>query len=522
MWPTAPNRLLSGLRNRKIVLEARSSLVVKLRPIVLLLLAMVAAAQAPRGAAPAPSLTQALTGAQADFNRGDFHAAAADYQLIIEKAPLLAEAHAGLVHSFLKLDDVEAAQQASQEALQVLPHSPEVLAADGDVLFRRGMLADAEESYQTAIQLDAKCARASLGMGRILSAESQRDRSRYAFTRAHELDPNDGDILYYWAVRLPFPQNVTQLKRHMALYHDDAERERHEREYIDFLQALNGRKVWIPSRQVPRTEIKLQPVISDVQYGPRAYSLKVKLNDRASGTAMLDSGASGLTISKKLAEKAHAVMLSVHSLEGVGNSGPAKGYEAWVDKVTIGDLEFHDCHVHVSPRENPDYDGLIGTDVFEQYLVSIDFPGRKLRLDPMPADAPSGDSSFTSFYRFGHIMLLPTSVGETAHGLFALDTGASTNSMSPGIARRVSTVRSSDIPVNGVSGRVSNVFTTDETVLQFSRFRQPHENMITFDLHGLSKDLGTEISGLIGFATLKKMNITIDYRDGLVGFDYKP
>lgn len=512
--------MLSGVRNRKIVLEARSSLVVKLRPIVFLLLTMFAAAQAPSGLAPASA--SALATAHADFNRGDFHAAEADYQLIIEKAPLLAEAHAGLVHSFLKLDDVDAAQQASQEALQVLPNSSEVLAADGDVLFRRGLLAHADERYQAAIQLDVKCARAWLGMGRIQSAESQRDRSRDAFARAHELDPNDGEILYYWAVRLPFPQNVRQLKRHMALYHDDAERERHESEYIDFLQALNGRKVWILSRQVPRAEIKLQPVISNVENGPRAYSLKVKLNDRASGIAMLDTGASGLTISKKLAEKAHAVMLSVHSLEGVGNSGPAKGYEAWVDKVTIGDLEFHDCHVHVSPRESPDYDGLIGTDVFEQYLVSIDFPARKLRLDPMPAATPFANDSFSSFYRFGHIMLLPTNVGETAHGLFALDTGASTNSMSPGIARRVSTVRSSDIPVNGVSGRVSNVFTADETVLQFSRFRQPHENMITFDLHGLSKDLGTEISGLLGFATLKKMTITIDYRDGLVGFDYKP
>ena len=508
------------MRNRKIVLEARSFLVVRLRLIVFLVLAVFAAAQAP--SAPTRAFAPALAGAQTDFNRGDFHAAAADYQLIIEKAPLLAEAHAGLVRSFLKLDDVEAAQQASDDALQLLPHSPAVLATDGDVLFRRGLLADAEERYQAAIQLDAKCARAWLGMGRIQSAESQRDHSREAFARAHELDPNDGDILYYWAVRLPFPQNVTELRRHTELYRDDAERERHEREYIDFLQALNGRKVWILARQVPRTEIKLQPVISNVENGPRAYSLKVKLNDRAGGTAMLDTGASGLTISKKLAEKAHAVMLSVHSLEGVGNSGPAKGYEAWVDKVTIGDLEFHDCHVHVSPRESPDYDGLIGTDVFEQYLVSIDFPARKLSLDPMPAGAPSADDSFTSFYRFGHIMLLPTNVGETAHGLFALDTGASTNSMSPGIARRVSTVRSSDIPVNGVSGRVSNVFTTDETVLQFSRFRQPHENMITFDLRGLSKDLGTEISGLIGFATLKMMTITIDYRDGLVGFDYKP
>ncbi|MGE5324704.1 MAG: aspartyl protease family protein [Actinomycetota bacterium] len=510
------------MRTRKIVAEARSSLVVKIRPIIFLVVSMFAAAQAPHAAAPAPTPPPSLAAAQADFNRGDFHAAAADYQLVIEKAPLLAEAHAGLVHSFLKLDDVDAAQRASQEALQVLPHSPEVLAADGDVLFRRGLLADAKERYQAAVQLDAKCARAWFGMGRIQSAESHRSRSRDAFARAHELDPNDGDILYYWAVRLPFPQNVTELRRHMALYRNDEERERHEREYIDFLQALNGRKVWILTRQVPRTEIKLQPVISSVENGPRAYSLKVKLNDRASGTAMLDTGASGLTISKKLAKKAHAIRLSVHSLEGVGNSGPAKGYEAWVDKVTIGDLEFHDCHVHVSPRESPDYDGLIGTDVFEQYLVSIDFPSRQLRLEPMPAGTPSGDDSFSSFYRFGHIMLMPTSVGDIVHGLFVLDTGASTNSMSPGIARRVSTVRSSDIPVNGVSGRVSNVFTADQTVLQFSRFRQPHENMITFDLHGLSKDLGTEISGLIGFATLKKMTITIDYRDGMVGFDYKP
>jgi tetratricopeptide (TPR) repeat protein len=464
----------------------------------------------------------ALATARADLNEGHFQAAAAAYQLITEKNPLLPEAHAGLVRSFLKLDEVDAAEQASKNALQVLPKSALVLAAAGDVKFRRGLLSEAEERYQSAINLDAKCARAWLGKGRIDAAESHRSSSQEAFARARDLDPNDGDILYYWAVGLPFPRNLQELQKHMAEFHDDPEKERHEREYIDFLRALNGRKVWVLAREVPRTEIKLQPIISRLQDGPRAFAFKVKLNDRATASFMLDTGASGLTISKKLAEKAHATLLSEHLLEGVGNSGPAKGYEAWVDKVTIGDLEFHDCHVHVSPRDNPDYDGLIGTDVFEQYLVTVDFPARKLRLEPMPAAPPVEDSSFTSFYRFGHIMLMPTSVGDTVHGLFTLDTGSSTNSMSPGIARRVSTVRSSDIPVNGMSGSVSNVFTTDQTVLQFSHFRQPHENMITFDLHGLSKDLGTEISGLIGFVTLKKMSITIDYRDGLVGFDYKP
>jgi tetratricopeptide (TPR) repeat protein len=477
-------------------------------------------AQEPQRPAPAPISAASLSTARSEFVQGDFHASAAAYQLQIEKFPLVVEAQAGLIHSLLKLDEVDAAEQASRNALQVLPQSPLVLATDGDVKFRRGLFEEAQDRYKAAIRLDEKCARAWLGMGRIDVAESHRKQSRQAFERAHDLDSNDGDILYYWALGLPFPQNVAALKKHMAEFHDDAEKERHEREYIDFLQALNGRKVWILARPVPQTEIKLQAVVSRLQDGPRAFSLKLKLNDHVSANVMLDTGASGLTISRKLAEKAHAIMLSEHSLEGVGNSGPAKGYEAWIDKVTIGDLEFHDCQVHVSPRDNPDYDGLIGTDVFEDYLVSIDFPSHKLRLRPMPAAADN--DSFTPFYRFGHIMLMPTSVGDTAHGLFALDTGSSTNSMSPSMARSVTTVRSSNIPVNGMSGSVSNVFTADQTVLQFSRFLQPHEDIITFDLHALSKDLGTEISGLIGFATLKKMTITIDYRDGLVDFDYKP
>ena len=493
---------------------------VLLRPIVLLLWATFAVAQVPQRAQPAPLSATSVSAARAEFVRGDFQASAAAYQIIVEKSPSLAEAQSGLVHSLLKLDEVDAAEQASGNALQVLAQSPLVLATDGDVKFRRGLLEEARDRYKAAIRLDEKCARAWLGMGRIDAAESHREQSRKAFERAHDLDSNDGDILYYWALGLPFPQSVAALQKHMAEFHDDAEKERHEREYIDFLKALNGRKVWVLARPVPKTEMKLQPVVSRLQDGPRAFSLKLKLNDKVSANVMLDTGASGLTISQKLGEKAHAIMLSEHSLEGVGNSGPAKGYEAWVDKVTIGDLESHDCHVHVSPRDNPDYDGLIGTDVFEDYLVGIDFPSRKLRLEPMPAKA--SNDSFTPFYRFGHIMLMPTSVGDTAHGLFALDTGSSTNSMSPGIARSVSTVRSSNIPVNGISGSVSNVFTADQTVLQFSRFVQPHENMITFDLHGISKDLGTEVSGLIGFATLKKMTITIDYRDGLVGFDSKP
>lgn len=523
----------------------RSEFVEKLWCILVILqLAAPVSAQTPG----AGSSVDLLAPVRVLFVRGDFRGAAAAYQALIDQRPS-PEAYVGLVQSLLKLDDVDAAAGKASKALELFPQSAVVLAAAGDVKFRQGLIAEAEDQYTGALKRDEKCARAWLGMGRIDSAESQPRRSREAFARARELAPDDGDILFYWAAGLRYPQNVAELERHLGEFRDDAERERHEREYVDFLKALAGRKVWVPARDVQQAEIKLHPIFAD---GPiaqqdnasplaapsitssadarlRGYSLQVKLNGRARASVMLDTGASGLTISRKLAEKIGAKKLSEHSLEGVGNAGPLKGYEAWVDNVTIGELEFHDCHVHVTPGRYPDYDGLIGTDVFEDHLIIVDLPAHKLRLEPLPklaeqtpGSVPASMGSLTRFYRFGHMLLMPTRVGGPARGLFLLDTGFSTSAISPQLARQVSKVRDSNLAVKGVSGSVKAVFTADEVVLEFSRFRRAYQDIATFDVHGLSKDLGTEVSGFIGFTTLKTMKMIIDYRDGLVDFEYRP
>jgi len=465
-----------------------------------------------------------LKSAQALIRSGKFKEAAEMFRQLISLQPC-PQAHAGLANSLLKLDEVSAAEEASAIGMRAYPQSAITQAARADVRFRNGAITEAQALYHSALELDAKNARAWLGMARVESALSHSAKAKDDFDRAHELDPEDGDALYHWSVRQPYPENVNGLEKHLADFRNDPERERHEREYIAFLKALAGRKVWTLAHDVDQSDVRLQPVITRLQDGPRAYSLSVRLNDRTSANVMLDTGASGLTISRKLAEKAGVRKLSEHSLEGVGSAGGAMGYEAWLDKVVIGDFEFHDCHVHVSPNMNADYDGLIGTDIFEQYLVTVDFPERKLHLSKprQQAQARTSDPGDPlQFFRVGHILLMPTSVGDTAHGLFALDTGSSTNSISPALARQVSIVRDSNVPVNGMSGRVKNVYSADRTTLQFGRFQQPHENIVTFDVHELSKDLGVEVSGFIGFATLKKMKLMIDYQNGLVDFEYKP
>ncbi|HMC29192.1 MAG TPA: tetratricopeptide repeat protein, partial [Candidatus Angelobacter sp.] len=134
---------------------------------------------------------------------------------MIEKIPSAA-AYSGLVQSLLKLDDVKAADESSKQALAAFPGSAIVHAARGDVDFRQGLIPEAEDEYKAALKLDDKCARAWLGQGRVDAVFVRRSQAKTAIARAHELDPEDGDALYEWALRQPYPENVAALEKHLA------------------------------------------------------------------------------------------------------------------------------------------------------------------------------------------------------------------------------------------------------------------------------------------------------------------
>src|SRR5579871_3100802 len=392
----------------------------------------------------------ALAGAHELFRKADFHGAAVAFRKIIELNPS-AEAYSGLVRSLLKADDVKAAEESSKKALAALPESALVYAARGDVYLRRGLIPEAEDEYSAALKLDSRSARAWLGQGKIDAIYTRHGKSKAAIAKAHELDPDDGDALYEWAIRLHYPDNVAALEKHLAEYHNDAEEERHEREYKELLKAIAGRKVWIPARDVERTEIKMESLTVGPNFARRGYGLRVRLNDRATVTLLLDTGSSGVLITRKLAEKIGARKLSDQATEGIGKSGPATGYKAWVDKITIGELEFHDCFIQATTREIAEVDGTIGADVFARYLVTLDFGGHKLRLDPLPSGSDQSEQapseSYSQAFSFGHFLLIPTEVGKKAVGLFVIDSGANINTISQEQVGLVPQMRAYNMPM---------------------------------------------------------------------------
>jgi tetratricopeptide (TPR) repeat protein len=463
-----------------------------------------------------------LSSARKLYKQGEFKNAAAAFQKVLDHEPS-PQAWAGLVESYLKLDDVKSAEDRSRRAIAAFDNEAAVHAARGDVLFRRGLIPEAREEYKSALRLDANCARALLGQGKIEEARALRHSAREHVTRAHELDPEDGDAFYEWAVRQPYPANTAGLEKHLAEFGSDPDFERHEREYLALLKALAGRKVWVLNPEVKEAEVKLEPLTVGMTFERRGFGVRVTFNDRASTTLLVDTGASGVTITRKFAEKIGATKLSDQTMEGVGKGG-TPGYQAWVDKVTVGPLQFHDCFVHVVPQTVAEVDGLIGTDVFYQFLVRIDFPTSKLAVAQLPPaiseseDPPTPD--FSPAYSFGHILLVPATADRVA-GLFVLDSGSNMSTVTNENASHLNQMRQLNLRTSGVGGPSNSSYIGDGIALQFANTRRRDQRMISVDLRSVSKDLGAEISGQIGFSTLQNMRLLINYRDGVVKLEEK-
>jgi len=131
--------------------------------------------------------------------------------------------------------------------------------------------------------------------------------------------------------------------------------------------------------------------------------------------------------------------------------------------------------------------------------------------------------SYTPVYRVGHHLLISTTVNQSNRKLFILDTGSWTTTISTQAAREVSKVhREDELHVHGISGKVNQAYSADNVTLDFADVRQPTREIVSLDTSEISKREGLEVSGFIGATTLEELTTHIDYRDGLVKFDYDP
>jgi predicted aspartyl protease len=504
------------------------------------------------------------------FLHSDYDRAATLYQAQLQQKPNDPVLTAGLVEVLLQQQKVTEADALVHKALTQNPQSPVLMTALGEVQFRAGTPWLASPTVNASIKLDP-----CLPQSRLLSARILRLNSYYAaaakeISTAHALDPTNPRIRSRWLDTLPRMQRIAELEAYLASANgEDPETIKRLHFHLDYLKQQEA-EPHNACRLVSNTETATIPFVNLMRDAThvRAFGLDAKLNDH-DARLQIDTGASGLLISRSIADHAGLKQFSRSEVGGIGNQGNKASYTAFAEDIRIGSLEFKDCAVQVMEKGGVlDNDGLIGMDVFSRFVVTLDYPMRKLLLAPLPprpndtssvkptletqgstnenesadntAAAPSSTSKpaahgpydryvapemkdWTHLYRVGHDLLLPASLNDSPPKLFILDTGAFSTTVTPEVAREVTKVHSQDnIVVHGVSGKVDKVYTADSITFKFANIAQKVNDVVAFATPGLSKNLNMEVAGFIGITALGQMTISIDYRDGLVKFTYDP
>jgi predicted aspartyl protease len=489
----------------------------------------------------------------------------------LRQHPNDADSVAGLVLVLLRQQKVDEAVDAAKKGLSADPKSAVMMVALAEAEYRSGAPWQSAALAGEAYKADPCNARLYLMLARLSRLDSMYATSAKELRTAHALDPHDPAIRKLWLNSLPTKERIAELEAYLeSPAGDDAEDTHNLTKYLDWLKkrAAATPKACRLASAATSTEIPFVPVTLGAK-DFRGFGLDVKINGNPS-RLQIDTGASGLLVTRSVANRAGLKPYFQNEVGGIGEHGARSGYLAYADSIQVGGLEFHDCLVQVIESRNAwDLDGLIGTDVFWNFLVTLDYPARKLGLAPLPArpdetarptpsletddnsddaddtkeasppgdgaakaKAPTGPSDryiapemkdYTRLFRVGHMLLMPTSVNNSVQRLFVLDTGAWTTTISPTTARQVTKVYRDDrLQVHGISGDMKQAYTADDVTLTFGGIQQPGRNVVAFDTSSIGKAVGLDLSGFIGATTLGQLTTHIDYRDGLVKFDYDP
>jgi predicted aspartyl protease len=511
-------------------------------------------ASQPSGVPGCPSPIPPTPGDIAYAEGKDAAAEAAFRQAMKADGPAGEKAHDGLIRALIEADKVKEADAEVKAWLAASPGSAWARIASAEVLWRQGKVFEAQTILQDVSKTAGCNAQLHTDFARLLDFMGLNATAAKQLALAHRLDPEDPDITRQWlntqprAVRLEAVKN--RLENDKSLSDDSRKRLEQRKKNLEAPPEADTCKLVSP---MGSTTIPFRSMRNGG--GPVIFGLDVGING-SKKRLQIDTGASGLIVYKSAANSLHLTPEVHFKSYGVGDSGNVETYAAKVSSVKIGNLEFANCYVQVVDDSNQfdsqgykvesATDGLIGGDVFSDFLFTLDFPGQVVKLDPLPAipgaakteaslEKSDDDSAlrdryidptmatWTKFFRNGHDIILPVVVNNGTYGLFIMDTGAYNNLISPEAARAVGQLSNiSDAEIIGISGAVKKTYTTSPVDLTFAGMRQHIESMTATDMSRMGRGADVTISGFLGVPTLHQLTIQIDYRDNLIHFTYDP
>jgi tetratricopeptide (TPR) repeat protein len=451
------------------------------------------------------------------------------------------------IDSLIGLGNLDEARKETDAWALAEPTNPVAIVTAGELRHAEGDWVESYALMLKALKVDRCLPAAYEGLADYESLAGYRATAQKHLTLAHQLSPNNDNIRFAWINSLNDAQSVAELANfiHDSKTLDDKRRANLTTELNLQTSGLKSR-CELASVTTP-VRIPMRPVYGDV--GIDHYGLEIAFNGHKR-TLQIDTGASGLLLTHSVFAGMGLQKVSSSRVWGFGDQ-EANAIDLFTAaSVRIGGVEFKNCNVAVLDNFSvmgggtnvgqrlDEGDGLVGTDIFSRYLVTLDYLRHEVRLEPLPQppspppgplDALGGDpandlSSFdrfkaptmqnwTSIYRRGHELIMPTVINGKKPTLFIVDTGSFTNLIDTNFAKQVTHTKESTSMIEGLSGS-SKLLETGSFTADFAGLRLPVAGMDSLDLARFDG-----VHGFLGYPTLQQLIMHIDYRDNLVRFE---
>jgi predicted aspartyl protease len=402
-------------------------------------------------------------------------------------------------------------QQIEARLAAAAPRTAETVAFQGEVEYRKGHFAEAEKLYRSALQMSDKTARAHFGLGKLALAKLKSADAVKLFTTAIDLDAKEPIYHFYISEALTLERKTKEaeqeLQAYLKLNPADPDRVPMAKAGLDVFAAFRG-------VEVGQIDAPAQPAPIPFQRVLNLLFTEVTINGQGPYRFLVDTGATQTVVSEKLAVKLGLKKIATNIMHGVGGAGKLDSPIFRADSLKVGDVTVKNLPLGTlsNPILDQILDGIIGTPMLSEFVITIDYPRSRIEL----AKKAPETGTVVPVWCFSGLLLAPVELNGQHKGNFLIDTGADTTLLAHSMAGLLGVNKDTpgaalNLPIGGVGGLDEGVLMVRGVTLKTPVETKRFDMLMSIELKSMSSLIQTELSGVLGYDSLKDYRVTLDY-----------
>ncbi len=436
---------------------------------------------------------------------------------------------------FLQLQGIEACFAADRLGVEDGEETnADLLAFRAALEWRCGRPRSAHEFARSALRQDRETTLAWRVLGQVLAARLRDAPARAAFEQALARDPREaGSLMGLAQITADRASRRTLLERYLEAGPDRGEEMeglRGARANLDFLTALGDRPLWVLEKSALPGELPLSPLAP--RLGKIAgWLARLDLGNEKRVSTLLDTGASGLHLDRRLGERAGLDPVASGTLVGGGGPGEHRVERGTLAHAVIGPFTFGSALGTVAPSDlHPQgtFRAILGLDVLGGAVVrflpeqrkmvfeeaeALQSPADPLEVDPWPARR----DELPIFLIEGQLLAQATFRCEDREqtALVLVDTGAADSLLDVATADALGPYRRGSPGTAAAYGGTTNLEGVVGLVgVEIGSVREDLRNVAVIDLSTRARLLGTQVGAFVGEDIWSRNGFELDLAAG--------